>query len=976
MAQSMPLWSTDESEVVPFAATYASGAATILDAGDGFLVAAESSRAGYAATLRLTPAGIAVRNQFGTPPFSALPSYGSYLGVYDVLATQGEAVLVEMAERGGGSSNSRPLLVMLDSAGAVRWQLARAVMEARFLPNGDVIAHARHQILRLRGSDGSLLWARHLLELRPDAVESDYVLPQVIGSQLTIGVTFTDRPNLEALYPAPMYVSLDLATGATRWERTREDSPNRAFQKCGNVDVGGDPVYAWFEQVDSSQLDVVFERRSAADGALVWATRVADVGYPFNPCGLTVTNALIVLSSRHDYDFVNLVALSHAGAPMWRHSLPDSDPPPHLLALPDGKLLLAQRASIAPGNDGTRIEARRASDGGVDWTATIDADRIAWRLFGTELRIAGTDYSQDRSQLQVRRLDSASGASLPGAQASASGSELLPADIEFVDGVPYAARSASDANRQEISVKRRDPATGSPVWTRTHALTQLPERVTAVELKSIPAGRLLVRVSYRVATPVVQDRHAMLMIDRLTGDLIWQRDDALDLLGAPLVTGAADGSLYVNSTLCANPPGCSAATRQLERYSATSGESLWMQPINLSPLAVRGVDLIGLSSDNQLSLLSAGDGAPFWSTVLANPPYLPAALALANGDIAAVLDSRVGTVHKVDVERRAAGNGAPLWSTRPGLLDDKVYSGQLKDLPGGDLLLTARFNTPEPGQEYMSRPVLARIDPNTGALIWTHRGAPSLDLYHAVRAVLGGDATHQWARSMRAFDASNVRSEWRFALRWIGLADGLPGPEHLYERNYDEPLSAAGYSTLTVAAVLSDGTVQAENSNPGALGLRMPRLERWPAADAEHGDIVVRRVDSEDPITGLGASVEVAFDIELSNATAPVTGVRAGFVSYTSGLLAILRRCTLIGGGQCPTDLDSSLEQPLSLDPGAVMRLSFEVFDWNFAPGRRNAQTGRGVFHVDPPYAFGDDDLGNNVAVINSALGGVSIGFE
>lgn len=975
MAQPLPLWSTDESEVVPFAATYASSAATLLEAGDGLLVAAESSRAGYAATLRLTPKGIADRNQFGTPPFSASPSYGASLGVYQVLATQGEAVLVEMAERGGGSSNSRPLLVMLDSAGAVRWWLSRAVMEARFLPNGDVIVHARHQILRLRGSDGSLLWARHLLELRPDAVESDYVLPQVIGSQLTIGVTFTDRPNLDPLYPAPMYVSLDLATGATRWQRTREDNANRAFQKCGNVDVGGDPVYAWFEQVDSAQLDVVFERRSAADGALVWATRMADVGYPFNPCGFTVTNAQIVLSSQHDYDFVNLVALSHAGAPMWRHSLPDSDPPPQLLALPDGRVLLAQRASIAPGNDGTRIEARRASDGGVDWTATIDADRIAWRLFGTELRIAGTDYSQDRSQLQVRRLDSASGASLPGAQASASGSELLPADIEFVDGVPYAAKSASDANRQEIHVKRRDPATGAPVWTRTHALTQLPEQVTAVELKGIPAGRLLVRVSYRVATPVVQNRHAMLMIDRLSGDLIWQRDDALDLLGAPLVTGAADGSLYVNSTLCANPPGCSAANRQLERYSASNGESLWMQPINLSPLAVRGVDLIGLSSDNQLSLLSAGNGAPFWSSVLANPPYLPAALALANGDIAAVLDSRVGTVHKVDVERRAAGNGASLWSTRPGLLDDKVYSGQLTDLPGGDLLLTARLNTPEPGQEYMSRPLLVRIDPSTGALVWTYRGPPSGDLFHALRALPGGDATRQWARSLRQLDP-NTRSEWRFALGSIGLADGFAGPEHLYDRNYDEPLSVAGANTRAVAAVLSDGTIQVENSSPAAFGLRMPRLERWPATSPEHGDIVLRRIDSADPITGLGSSVEVAFDIELSNATAPVTGVRAGFVSYTSGLLAILRSCTLIGGGQCPADLDSSLEQSLSLDPGAVMRLSFEVFDRNFVPGRRNAQLARGVFHVDPPYAYGDDDLGNNIMVMTSALGGVSIGFE
>jgi outer membrane protein assembly factor BamB len=981
MAQPVPLWSTDESEVVPFAGTYESGTAAVLDTGDGFLVASESSRAGYAATLRLTPAGIAVRNQVGTPPFISLPGYGGELGVGKILATQGDAVLMGMGERGGGINNGRSLLVMLDGAGAVRWKLSSlTVREARFLPNGDVIVYAlRNQILRLRGSDGALLWVRHLLELRPDADYTELVLPQVIGSQLTIGVTYEDYAVGVPRQYVPVYVSLDLASGATLWQRTRETTASHTFQACSNVEVSGDPVYAWFEPISASSMDVVFERRAAADGALVWATRVSDVGdpYNFNRCAFTASNALLALSARHDDFGANVIALSAAGAPMWRQSMPNGGSQPGVLALPDGRVLVARQESISSGKNGTRIEARRLSDGGVDWNAAIDADLIGWRVVGNELRVAGTDYYPNGSHLQVLSLDIASGADLASAQATASGRELLAADVEFVDGVPFAAKSALGADLHKLIVKRRDPATGVPAWTRTHVLTQLPEQVRAIELEGIPADRLLVRVDYQVATPTVQKRHALLMLDRLTGDLIWQRYDAFDSVSPTLVMGAADGSVYVRSTLCANPPGCNLGTPRLERFSAANGDSLWMQSAELSPLLVRGVDLVTLRGDNELSLLDGGNGAPFWSSVVTNAPFTtPGAVALANGDIATALNYRSGAVQKVDVERRSAANGAPLWGTRPGLSDDKVATGRISNLPGGDLLLTARFNTLAPEEMNILRPLLARIAPSTGAVAWTYRGPPSVDLYHAVRALPGGDAMRQWAHSQRFLDLSDAWTEMRLALRSIALADGVPGPEHLYERNYSEPLTAAGKITLAVAAVLADGTVQVENSSPGAFGLQMPRLERWPAAGPERGDIVVRRVGTDDPITSIGSSVEVAFDIELVNATAPVTGVRAGFVSYTDGLLTILRGCTLIGGGQCPANLDSSLEQSLSLEPGAVMRLSFEVHDRNFKPGKRPAETARGVFHVDPPYAWGDDDLGNNIAIITTALGGVSIGFE
>ncbi len=966
-AQPVPIWSTAESQVTPFTASYSSAAPAILENGDALLVAGESSREGYASTVRLSLVGT-TRGQFGGEPINGGP-----LVAEAVLATQGEFAVLRMTERQGEFNSPRALVVMVDAAGQIRWLLPRFGREARFLANGDVLLNSRNQVIRLRGSDGDLVWVRNLLDLRSDAIEAALWLPQEIGPQLILGIDFTERArDGQQIHPAPSYLSLDLATGATLWERRRAATSRRAFQACGNVAIGGDPVFAWFETTGVA-TDVVLERLAATDGALLWSARTADVEYSDGPCGFAATNSLVAISSHDEFTgLTTLAALSHAGAALWRHHLPVRAAS-KLVPGAAGALLIASPALLPGDIDGSRIEARRVSDGGVAWSTPIEAPKIDWRVLGSELRVAGAVVDQGAATLLLRRLDVTTGALLPGAQTGANGRSLLAANVEFIDGVPFAARSTGNLDLREIVVKRSEPETGAPTWTRTHLLTQTPQRITFIDVVAIPAGRLLVRVNFQITEPTVQNVLTLLVIDRNSGNEIWQRDFALGNFGSPSVIGTSDGSLYARSTVCANPPACTNIQNQLEKLGSVNGATVWTQQGNFSPLAARGVDLIGIRDTNQLTLVSAGNGAAFWSQVLPNSQSIPGFVALDNGDIGAMLEFRSGPMRKLDIQRRSAANGVPLWSTRPGEFDDVIVSGLLSELPDGDLLMTARFSGPE--QVGRSRPLLARVDADTGALLWTQRPLSSGDRWQSVRAMLGATATHKWARSLRYLDDLNVQYEERFALTSVRLLDGAIGPEHLFARNYDEPLASAGFGTVFAVAVAGDGTVQVENSRPDSMGLRMPRLQRWPAVGSEHGDIVVRRLGDAGDIVGLGPSVDVEFEIELASASS-ATDAKAGFVSNEDGLLAILRGCTVVGGGQCPTNLNSALEQSLSLGPNAVMRLRYEVFDQSFRPGEQPNSRSRAIFHVDPPYMFGDDNLGNNIHVMHVSLGGMSDGFE
>ena len=219
--------------------------------------------------------------------------------------------------------------------------------------------------------------------------------------------------------------------------------------------------------------------------------------------------------------------------------------------------------------------------------------------------------------------------------------------------------------------------------------------------------------------------------------------------------------------------------------------------------------------------------------------------------------------------------------------------------------------------------------------------------------------------------------ETRAALTSVALDSGFVGAEHQYAHSYDPPLASALLGFGSILAVTPTGFAMVDNRTVGTNGMEMPRLERWPAVGSTQGSLRLQRLGEPGLITGQGASTLVEIEIE-NTANDPLVDALVGFASSEGGLKAQLRGCELLAGtGSCPILPGSGLDLAITLGSEARMRLRYEIHDPGYRPRQVREPTGRrGLFHVDPPYAYGDADLGDNTAEIHVALGGTSIGFE
>lgn len=965
-AQITPIWSSTESEVIPYDAQYARTEHVLLDDGSAFMVASETSRPGLAGTLRLGADGEMTLGQFGHRPVS-----GGRLSPEAVLAASGDRVLLAMTEL----DNTRALVVLVDSSGQTQWVRPRYGRAARFLANGDVLLAAGNELMRLRGSDGDLVWVRNLLDFSANAFEVSFQLPTTIGDGLPLSLSFAaSTPNGPVSYPDPVLVALDVATGELQWRRDREAAPARVFESCAPAKLANNSVHAYFELV-GAQVDVVFERRSDADGALLWATRVPAVDYSDGPCGFVASSTLLALSTREETTQSTLVALSHSGVVLWRTTLPTMLPA-ELQAAADGALLVASQQLLSAGF-GTVAERRRSSDGGIDWAVEIPGGRnVDWRQIGGELRIAWS-IDDGAAQLHLQRRNAATGTLIVAHQGQPEGVGLRPTDIEFVGSIPYAVMAGGGADQRGVRVRRLDPDTGAVLWSREIQIDETPGAVVGASVTAGAAARLVVSVSYSLPDAAPARRQAILSINSDNGDLLWQTAQFATFSGGAQATVTGDGGVNVRHGDCVNPPGCTQIGELLSRLSEFTGQPVWTVPSSGTTLGSRGIDLIVQRFDTGTSLaaLSGASGGDLWSQALPTNSSLLAMQPASNGDLHTARQTLIGGRFRSDVERRLAATGNVLWNVQPGGPTDSVRAPLLTPLPGGDLLLTTRMTaTSQPG---VSRPLLARIDPISGAIAWQQNPALDNGRWLTVRAVDGATPSHQWARSLRIIDDIAQVTEERYALTTLALSSGFIGVEHLYGASYDAPMGSPvlGYGLLT--GVSFDATARVENRSVDGQGLNWPRLQRWPAPGPHHGDILLRRLGDDQRITALGSSTDVVIEIE-SNSTAAIAGILVGFASTEDGLKAQLRNCQMVlGTGTCPAQIGSSLDQTVSLGGNAVMRLRYEVHDPDFDPKQaRSGDGARGLFHVDPPFAYGDADLGNNIAEIRLALGGTSNGFE
>jgi outer membrane protein assembly factor BamB len=962
-----PLWSSVESEVVAFEASYARTEHVVLQDGSAFMVASESSREGLAGTVALAADGSAIRSQFGHQPI-----LGGRLSPEAVLATRGDRVLLALTELG----NTRALVAMVDTAGNLRWVRPRFGAQARFLANGDVLLASGNRVMRINGSDGDTLWVRNLLELHPDAGSVAFQLPTAIDDRLTLSLSFSiGTPDGVGRHPDPLLVSLDAATGALLWAVPRAPAAARVLEACAPVALASDTVHAYVEPA-GGQTDVVIERRNTFNGALAWATRVPAVDYSNGPCALVASNSLVALSSHDEVTQSTLVALNHAGVLQWRTTLP-STVPASLRAAADGALLVATQQMLS-GGFGTVAQRRRISDGAVDWSVEIPARNVDWQLVGSELRIA---WSIDnlQSELHLQRRAAATGGLVDAQSALAEGRARRPADIEFIDFDPHAVMAGLDPDLRGLRVRRLDADTGGTLWQQQLELDDQPTRINSVNLLAGSAGRMLVHLTYVDADPFnPRLRQSVLAIDRDNGQLLWQRAFRASPFGVRLPVSDPNGDAHVAHRVCLDPPACIDDYDFTARLSAVSGQTLWDVPVPdfTTLLGTRGRDLI-ISGGGGYGLLDAANGAGLWTQVPPAGTSLQAAFPAPNGDIFISRQTTMSGQTRSHVERRAGGDGAAVWSADPAAPGARVSGPLIATLPDGDLLLSARTSGTEPEQAGVSRPLLARIDSASGIAEWTVNPTLQRERWMSVRPVTGGTLTHQWARSLRYVRGIDVEVEERLALTTVALANGFIGSEHQYAQAYDPPMASRVLGNGFVSAVTATGSPLVENREVTTRGIDLPRLERWPAVGANHGDLRLRLVGEPGRISAQGASTMVEIEIENASVGA-VSEVLVGFGSTSDGLIAQLRSCELsVGSGTCPALLNSGIDQAVALGSGAVMKLSYQVHDPDFQPDQARAGPGaRGLFHIDPPYAFGDHDLGDNVAEIRVALGGTSIGFE
>lgn len=499
----------------------------------------------------------------------------------------------------------------------------------------------------------------------------------------------------------------------------------------------------------------------------------------------------------------------------------------------------------------THIEHRQALNGLSDWAFPIITDRavrIDLRYVADELRISHATANGGPGTLKLWRHDVHTGALIDYRQVDAVGKIEAPADIEFIDGVPYAIRSGLGADLRGLAFKRLDPATGAPVWTQTAELADVVQSMDFVDL-SRAGNRVLARLGYHRPTPEADiQRVAWLQFDLSNGELIWQRNERAPTAVQWNRVGTEDGSVYVNFDQCLDPPACTHTEVRLARLNALDGSSQWEVLHYIDGSSTRGMDLLGhVGGPYATALVSASDGAQLWAQPMGPQEFFPTALALTGGDVAFKREFRSGSMRKVDVSRRLGANGNIVWTQRPGGPADAITGGVISTLPNGDLLLMARFIGDEADQAGLERPLLARMDIANGNLIWTQRPRAVGDRWRSVRAIPGATSTAQWALSRRELRQGQVSQDERRSLTTIALADGAIGAEHLYSRSYNTSLPSADQVDVSLMAISPDGNPLVENRSPDRHGLYLPRLEVWPTVGNNVGDVRLQVLDPASP---------------------------------------------------------------------------------------------------------------------------------
>ena len=842
---------------------------------------------------------------------------------------------------------SHSSLHRIDAAGRQRWSLDRRANAARLLDNGDAVVLDGHLLIRLSAQDGRVLWARNLLDVQERASLGGFLLGEIVDGQIDVTARYFHEPNTDATRLSSAWVlAVDAADGELRWAvRTAEGLAHGWRPRCAPQVLGAARIDVRFEGYPAVDSAVV-ERRDRSSGELQWQRRIPMASDGGGACAVLANGGSFYLSVDEGFSPGRLHALdADDGEVLWERPL-QARRPHQMQAAPGEDVILAE---VKDDSTGYALARWRASDGTQSWSVEIPA--VLLSLGGSSAALSVAWASANAPQARFQQYNPDTGALLATSQEDVRAFQPQAVVAAAIQGQACAA-VAVDAPLAYVDVHCRHAASGAVAWTRSLPPLEAGERITLLQLQALGTSRMLVRVSTRLPVTggeLPQDHlHVLALSD---GAPLWQNRR----IGLTSLVAGADATVYLRDLDCTDPPVCTGATYGVRALDGTTGDERWSSPADMVPLAAGAGVLVGWRQANPsrgFHALDTVSGADAWLHPTGSTSLAPSALATSSGAIVVKYELSGASVRQLQVLRLDPLLGTPLFSFQPSVPAPITMSGVIHESAAGDLLVSAVRS--DGGW-------LARVQLADGQALW--EVYPAATPPGGISARFAGPRPDaEWVRVTRT---RGQLLERQALARLQPLGNEFA--EHLHVSEPARPGEQPG--AIQLLDIAPGGEALAFDRRTGRHGLRRALLQGWPVPGTESGDVRIE-IPADQSATGMSPSLTL--DLQVINPSPhTLEGVVVHADSEQSTLWFRLLGC--VPSSACMTPAGDELR--LALPAHGTVQVRVEVIDPGYRPGTSWSED-TAVFRADPPFHFGDVDLGNNVVSTTVRLGGMSDGFE
>jgi outer membrane protein assembly factor BamB len=907
-------------------------------------------------------------------------TFGGSLVADTVLGRREDALLVGM--RSGVqlvpyiSTTTRPQIVLVHRDGRMLWARPGQSTSGATTISGDFVVFADGRLLLLAGDTGDPVWVSTTLLDDPTArvVGSPRIL---VDEELAIVTMLREsRDGSRELH----VVAMDLQDGALQWAQT--ESVARTDFAMTDAAAASDRVYvlrcAGNTDASVAELHALDRDTGAAD----WTYVRADL--PGNPSLCDVRRVagrtIFSHSAWANGGQAVVLAVEADGTLAWqteraakRIGLIDACEDALLVGTEEGSFT-DRLLRLDPATGALLWDVSRSND--IDDPTYAGYACTAGRLFR-----AGAAGGPGTPFVSRSVTNLSTGESLPSVN-----EQILLQDLPFAptlsifSGAMYAFDAARIDGKAVATLDSFDTATGANRW-RFPVPIEPAEQLQAAWIGPGGTGRVAL-VAQKWTSPSTAFFRSFLfetwLIDAMSGVVMassrTQPFCESQTIFKHVSFGSADtAAIYLHLDGGATF-GCPTSTPAGIGRVATSGPNpAWWLPGSFG-YPVPHADGALLRADSTptspaTSIWVDGNGVARW-TAPDMPGFQTNTLAVGN---ALLVARNVGTPLGVEVTRLTSAAPTPSWTTPIANPGGTVQDGIMTPLPGQDVLVTAARRGAGTSAAFM--PVVRRLDATTGNVSWSvEPNAVGRDQNWTLRHPRGLPYS-RYLQSSRSALQSQLAVERRVSLSRLDTDTSQIGGEHLLASHYARNgRPAPGFSVL---AADDDGVLLFWNRSIN--GIARPTFGRFPLPPVGLGGDLSIMVLGDPAPSALGYDFEI--ELEVTN---------TGADSITSGRLAtapldmllnqgraetVLASCTVNGAGACPDPTMTGGGNRFDLAAGSSLVLRYRVH----APvvSVANTDGNHGLYFIaEPPYAFADANLGNNVQVVRFRSGPFGHGFE